>query len=112
MHAFAHLHGFLGRRSPPLLFAASNRDQPSLESKSSQYNNPEYEIRLEQKGSYMRDYDDIDDDDDDDDDDKGQNMKALCKALLESDQTVPRDSLFREDLFKKTAKRSETGMRQ
>lgn len=77
----------------------TSSDQSSQGGKSSQYNNSEYEIRLEQKGSYMRDHDDIDDDN------KGQNMKALCKTLLESDQTVLRDSLFREDLFKKTCEK-------
>lgn len=74
-------------------------DQLPREVKSAQYNNPEYEIRLEQKGSYMREYDDIDDDD------KGENMKTLCKTLLERDQTLPQDSLFREDLFKKTCEK-------
>lgn len=34
--------------------------------------------------------------------DKGKNMRTLCKALLERDQTIPQDSLFRNDLFKKT----------
>ena len=55
----------------------------------------------------MREYDDIDDNDD-----KGKHMKTLCKTLLERDQTVPHDSLFRDDLFKKTCEKSETGMRQ
>ena len=48
----------------------------------------------------MREYDDIDDNDD-----KGKNMKTLCKTLLERDQTVPQDSLFRDDLFKKTCEK-------
>ena len=48
----------------------------------------------------MREYDDIDDNDD-----KGKNMKTLCKTLLERDQTVPQDSLFRDDMFKKTCEK-------
>ena len=45
----------------------------------------------------MRDYDGIDDDAEN----NGQTLKTLCKTLLETDQTVPQDSLFRDDLFKK-----------
>ena len=37
-----------------------------------------------------------------DDDDISKNVKDLCKTLLETEQTVPQDSLFRDDLFKKT----------
>ena len=108
MHAFTHLHDFLARKksSASLRRRQSQStlqtpsDQPSREGKSSQYNTPDYEIKLERKGSYMREYDDIDDNDD-----KGKNMKTLCKTLLERDQTVPQDSLFRDDLFKKTCEK-------
>lgn len=48
----------------------------------------------------MREYDDIDDNED-----NGKNMKTLCKILLERDQTVPQDSLFRDDLFRKTCEK-------
>jgi len=42
----------------------------------------------------MREHDDIDDD-----------MKTICKNLLERDQTLPQDSLFGDDLFKKTCEK-------
>ncbi len=47
----------------------------------------------------MREHDDIDDDN------KGEDMKTLCKNLLERDQTLPQDSLFGDDLFKKTCEK-------
>lgn len=108
MHAFTCIHDFLTRKKSSASLRRKQSqstlqtpsDQPSRESKSSQYNTPDYEIKLEQKGSYMREYDDIDDNDD-----KGKNMKTLCKTLLERDQTVPQDSLFRDDLFKKTCEK-------
>ncbi|KAL9123660.1 MAG: hypothetical protein Q9217_006929 [Psora testacea] len=107
MHAFTHLHHFLAkkksssslRRKKSQSTIQTPSDQQSREGKSSQYSNIEYEIRLEQKGSYMREYDDIDDTD------KGKNMKILCKTLLETDQKLPQDSLFRDDLFKRTCEK-------
>lgn len=105
MHAFAHLHDFLARKKSSSSLrrkkpstSETPSDQLPRENKSSQYNNIEYEIRLEQKGSYMREYDDIDND-------KEENMKALCKTLLDKDQTIPQDSLFRDDLFKRTCEK-------
>ena len=108
MHAFTRVHDFLARKKSSASLRRKQSqstlqtpsDQPSRESKSSQYNTPDYEIKLEQKGSYMREYDDIDDNDD-----KGKDMKTLCKTLLEKDQMVPQDSLFRDDLFKKTCEK-------
>ncbi|MCJ1478284.1 hypothetical protein MMC13_006961 [Lambiella insularis] len=108
MHAFTRIHDFLARKKSSASLRRKQSqstlqtpsDQSSRESKSSQYNTPDYEIKLEQKGSYMREYDDIDDNDD-----KGKNMKTLCKTLLERDQTVPQNSLFRDDLFKKTCEK-------
>jgi len=107
MHGFPHLpHLFARKRSSSSLSRKKSQsslktpsDQLPREVKSAQYNNPEYEIRLEQKGSYMREHDDIDDDN------KGENMKTLCNDLLERDQTLPQDSLFRDDLFKKTCEK-------
>jgi len=43
--------------------------------------------------------------DDTDDGNKGEDMKILCKNLLERDKTLPQDSLFRDDLFKKTCEK-------
>ena len=103
MQALTHSHHFFAR--PPLSRKESqslrtSNDQSSQGSKSSQYNTADYEIRLERKGSYMREYDDIDDDEE-----KGTNMKTLCKTLLEREQTTPQESLFRDDLFKKTCEK-------
>lgn len=108
MHAFTHLHDFFARKKSSASLRRKQSqstiqtpsDQPSREAKSSQYNSPDYEIKLERKGSYMREYDDIDDNED-----NGKNMKTLCKILLERDQTVPQDSLFRDDLFRKTCEK-------
>lgn len=74
-------------RNPNLLFVARTRNQPTRHlainrrenSKSSQYNIIEYEIILERRGSFMREHDDIDDDN------KGEDIKTLCKNLLERD---------------------------
>ena len=104
MQALTHPHHFFAR--PPLSRKESqslktSSDQPSQGGKSSQYNTADYEIRLERKGSYIREYDDIDDDDDD----KWKNMKTICKTLLETEQTTPQESLFRDDLFKKTCEK-------
>jgi len=68
-------------------------DQLPREVKSAQYRSVEYEIGLEKKGSYMREFDD---------DDIPENIKILCKNLLGAAQALPQDSLFRDDLFKKT----------
>ncbi|KAL9100900.1 MAG: hypothetical protein Q9163_003779 [Psora crenata] len=108
MYPFNHLQYFFAkkkssaslRRKQSQLSLQTPSDQPSREGKSSQYNTPDYEIRLEGKGSYMREYDDIDNNDN-----KGENIKILCKTLLERDQIVPQDSLFRDDLFKKTCEK-------
>ncbi len=40
-----------------------------------------------------------------DDDDIPKNVKVLYQTLLEMEQTVPQDSLFRDDLFKKTCRK-------
>ncbi len=99
MHAFPHLHHFLARkkssslrRKKPQSGSETRSDQLSRENRSSQYNNIEYEIRLEQKGSYMR---------------KStlgitDTSRDLCRTLLEKEQTVPQDTLFRDDLFDET----------
>ncbi len=71
-------------------------DQLPREVKSAQYRTVEYEIGLEKKGSYMREFDD---------DDIPENIKILCKNLLGAAQALPQDSLFRDDLFKKTCEK-------
>ncbi len=100
MHAFARSHDFLARKKSSASLRRKQsqstiqtpNDQPSRESKSSQYNNPDYEVRLERKGSYMR---------------KSplgitNTSRELCRTLLEKEQTIPQDTLFRDDLFDKT----------
>ncbi|KAL9080534.1 MAG: hypothetical protein Q9159_007580 [Coniocarpon cinnabarinum] len=65
------------------------------EAKSAQYRNKDYPIRLEEEGSYMCKSElDITDD-----------SKSLCRRLLYSEQNVPLDSLFRDDLFEKTCEK-------
>ena len=100
MHAFSHLRHFLTkkkssaslRRKQSQSTIQTPSDQSSREGKSSQYNNPDYEVRLQEKGCYMR---------------KSAlgitNMsRDLCRNLLENKQTIPQDTLFRDDLFDET----------
>jgi len=67
-------------------------DQKNRESKSAKYRNPSYTILLERKGSYMKESK------------LGVTKASLtrCKTLLDSEQTVPKDSLFGDDLFRAT----------
>lgn len=71
-------------------------DQKQRENKSAPYRNSRYPILLEAKGSYMHDFDV---------DDIPKIVKDLCRTLLETDQTVPQDSLFRDDLFGKVCQK-------
>ncbi|KAF2001131.1 hypothetical protein P154DRAFT_490438 [Amniculicola lignicola CBS 123094] len=67
----------------------SASDQRPREEKSALYRATRYVTLLATKGSFM------------DKDEEGikDESKILCRTLLESDQTVPQDSLFRDDLF-------------
>ncbi|SLM37310.1 hypothetical protein LPUS_07111 [Lasallia pustulata] len=101
--AFPHLpHLFERKRSSPSLSSFSSKNtlstpqtpsgQLSREVKSAQYKNPDYEVFLEQKGSYMT---------------KSplgitDTSRDLYRTLLEEEQTVPQDTLFRDDLFDET----------
>ena len=100
MPAFAHLRQFLARkksssslrRKETQSTSEISSDQLPRETKSSEYHNVDYEIRLEQKGSYMR---------------KSavgviDTSRDLCQILLEEEQEVPQDTLFRDDLFNET----------
>lgn len=71
-------------------------DQKQREIKSAPYRNSRYPILLEAKGSYMYEFDV---------DHIPKIAKDLCRTLLESDQTVPQDSLFRDDLFGKVCQK-------
>ncbi|KAL8828533.1 MAG: hypothetical protein Q9170_006563 [Blastenia crenularia] len=95
MQALTHPHHFFAR--PPLSRKESQSlksasDQPSQGGKSSQYNSPDYELRLREKGSYMR---------------KSplgitDTSRELCRTLLEKEQPIPQDTLFRDDRFDET----------
>lgn len=70
-------------------------DQKNRESKSAPYRNARYIILLEGKGSYMKESK------------LGVTETSLtrCKILLDSEQIVPKDSLFRDDLFSTTCEK-------
>jgi hypothetical protein len=67
-------------------------DQKPREEKSAPYRDARYETLLATKGSIM------------DTSEQGITAisKALCSTLLEKEQDVPEDSLFRDDLFEST----------
>ena len=67
-------------------------DQLPREVKSAQYKTVDYEIGLEERGSYMCKFKD------------GCKQEHL-EGLIYSNQTVPRDSLFRDDVFDKTCEK-------
>ena len=72
-------------------------DQTNREKKSAPYRTTRYTTLLEGKGSYMYKSD------------LGitKESKDLCQSVLESEQVVPKDSLFRDDLFEKTCRKIE-----
>lgn len=72
-------------------------DQRPREEKSTPYRDPRYKTLLETKGSFM------------DKSDLGitDASKTLCRTLLEKKQSVPQDSLFRDDIFESTCQRVE-----
>lgn len=72
-------------------------DQKRRESKSVYYRDGRYTTLLAAKGSYIT---------------KSrlgitEESKDLCRRLFESEQAVPKDSLFRNDLFEKTCEKVE-----
>ncbi|KAK3175907.1 hypothetical protein OEA41_007229 [Lepraria neglecta] len=73
-------------------------DQKKRESKSASYRDTLYKAFLANKGSYMHEFDD---------DDIPKNIEDLCQTLLERDQTVPQNSLFRDDIFKRICREIE-----
>lgn len=70
-------------------------DEQDRESKWAAYRSPRYTALLEGKGSYMTESK------------LGVTEASIawCKTLLDSDQTVPKDSLFRDDLFGATCQK-------
>ncbi len=71
---------------------SSASDEKPREAKSTPYKRPSYETVLATKGSFMGKFDlGITD-----------ASKKLCRTLLEAAQSVPQDTLFRNDLFDET----------
>ncbi|MCJ1243467.1 hypothetical protein MMC30_000664 [Trapelia coarctata] len=67
-------------------------DQKPREERSAEYKDPRYEVLLGTKGSFMAEHAlGITD-----------ASKRKCRELLDTEQTVPNESLFRDDLFDKT----------
>ncbi len=97
MHDFHHLqHLFARKRFSSSLRRKNSKsslqtpsDQLPREVKSAQYCTVEYKIDLEEKGSYMREFDD---------NDIPKDIKTFCKNLLETTQTLSQDSLFRDSV--------------
>jgi len=83
------------KQSDSSLNGSSN--QKSRESKSAKYRNASYTILLERKGTYM----------DKSDLDITKGSKDLCQRLLELEQALPKDLLFRDDLFEKTCRKTK-----
>ena len=77
--------------------AGTPSDYQPREEKSAPYTNPRYKTLLETKGSFM-DICDVE---------ITGHHKALCQKLLDSKQDFPADSLFRDDLFRKTSRNLE-----
>ena len=105
MHPLTHLHHLFARKKSSSSLGRKKSqssqtpiDQLPREVKSAHYSTPDYTIELEDEGSYMREFDD-------DDDNIPKNVRDLCRTLLETEQMVPPDSLFRDDLFKKTCRK-------
>ena len=70
-------------------------DQQPREAKSAKYKTANYATVLATKGSFM----------DESDLDITDASRSLYRTLLHSKQAVPQDSLFRDDLFKKTCRK-------
>ncbi|KAL9010903.1 MAG: hypothetical protein Q9173_004209 [Seirophora scorigena] len=74
---------------------ASSDDLKRRESKSVPYRDKRYTTLLAAKGSYMDEFDD----------DIPKSTTDLCRTLLATEQIVPQDSLFRDDLFTTTCRK-------
>lgn len=100
MHPLQHLQRLLARQKSSTSLhhrkSESSLQTPSDQLprgvKSAQYKSVEYEIALKKKGSYMCKF-------------KDGCKEEHLEWLLYSEQTVPQDSLFRDDLFEKTCEK-------
>ncbi|KEY64864.1 hypothetical protein S7711_10783 [Stachybotrys chartarum IBT 7711] len=85
----------LGRKRSNSATSTTPSDQKPREEKSAPYRDPRYETLLGTKGSFMvKSNLDITD-----------ANKTLTKALLEANQDIPADSLFRDDVFESTCQK-------
>lgn len=87
------------KRSDSGSLAASSTtpsDQKPREEKSAPYRDPRYKTLLETLGTFMRTYIGTDE--------VGisADSERFCKTLLETEQTVPKHSLFDDDIFRET----------
>ncbi|KPM42309.1 hypothetical protein AK830_g4256 [Neonectria ditissima] len=85
------------RSEPGSASSATPSDQRLREQKSAPYRDPRYKALLETKGSFM---------------DKSElgiidESKSLCRTLLDKKQQIPKDSLFRDDIFEATCQKVE-----
>lgn len=100
MHGFYHLHHLFTRKKFSTFLRRKNlkfnlqtlSDQLSRKVKSAQYKTVEYEINLEKKSSYMCKF-------------KNECKHEHLKELLNSKQTVSRNSLFCNNLFDMTCEK-------
>ncbi|RWA07366.1 hypothetical protein EKO27_g7734 [Xylaria grammica] len=69
-------------------------DQKPREEKSAPYRNPQYELVLNTKGTFM----------DESELDIADASKRLCQNLLGIEQTVPKETLFDDDVFKEVCR--------
>ncbi|ATY67240.1 hypothetical protein A9K55_000341 [Cordyceps militaris] len=85
------------RSEPGSASSTTPSDQRPREEKSAQYRDPRYKTLLETKGSFM--------------DESAlaivDESRDMISVMLSSQQAVPKNTLFRDDLFKKTCRRVE-----
>ncbi|PQK08282.1 hypothetical protein BB8028_0001g03600 [Beauveria bassiana] len=85
----------LSRKRSNSASSSTPSDQRPREEKSAPYRDPRYETLLATKGSFLAKSNlDI-----------ASASKALCKAMLDTKQGAPADSLFRDDIFETTCQK-------
>ena len=84
------------KQSDSSLTESSN--QKSRDSKSTPYRNPRYTTLLELKGSFLRDFGD---------NDPPTTVTNPGRDLLNAEQVVPKNSLFRDDIFRRFCREIE-----
>ena len=84
------------KQSDSSLTGSSN--QKNRDSKSTSYRDPRYKTLLEAKGSFLRDFGD---------DDPPTTVTKPGRNLLDAEQVVPQNSLFRDDIFRRFCREIE-----